>query len=145
MLHAKMCFVSNSLNTPQPQEPGNARLQPPHGSIYIRAAHPAPGIVRIFDRVCIPSARPRTVDLTGAPHLAGIVHRAIVPSSANTVDLTATATYVTTRGPTRRPGTLDGRSCAGRDADSGRGPNPNRPSAAASWSPLSSNVDVLSS
>lgn len=144
MLHAKMCFVSNSLNTPQPQEPGATPAAPARVDLH-PPAHPAPGIVRIVDRVCIPSARPRTVDLTGAPHLAGIVHRAIVPSSANTVDLTATATYVTTRGPTRRPGTLDGRSCAGRDADSGRGPNPNRPPAAASWSPLSSNVDVLSS
>ena len=45
MLHAKMCFVSNSLNTPQPQEPGpaNARLQPPHGSIYIRLRIPHRG------------------------------------------------------------------------------------------------------
>jgi hypothetical protein len=49
MLHAKMCFVSNrnSLNTPQPQDDrsqaGNARLQPPHGSIYIRLRIPHRG------------------------------------------------------------------------------------------------------
>jgi hypothetical protein len=49
MLHANMCFVSNYYWNTTPHashwsvEPGNRRLHPPHGSIYIRLRIPHRG------------------------------------------------------------------------------------------------------